>query len=109
MNNSVLTTQGRKNIPRVKLGTRHQITIPCPNHQAPRTQGGRGIGIGGERESHRAGPSQAYSQRSALDYTDEWRRMMQEAFEDLREGRMLGPFESVEVFKQAIEARAHRS
>jgi len=42
-------------------------------------------------------------------YTDEWQRMMQEAFDALKQGRMFGPFESVEEFKQAVKARAHRS
>jgi len=29
-------------------------------------------------------------------YTDTWQRMMQEAFDDLKAGRMRGPFETVE-------------
>ena len=29
-------------------------------------------------------------------YTDTWQQMMQEAFDDLKAGRMQGPFETVE-------------
>ena len=42
-------------------------------------------------------------------YTDAWQRMMQEAFDDITAGRMLGPFETVEEFKQALQTRSHRS
>ena len=46
--------------------------------------------------------------RSVSRLTDAWQRMMQEAFDDLKAGRMLGPFETVEEFKQALKTRAHR-
>jgi AbrB family looped-hinge helix DNA binding protein len=96
-------------MPRVKIGSRRQITIPA------KTLKRLGLAAGEELELVDNGkvitlvPRKHIPKDQQWYYTDTWQQMMQEAFEDLTKGRMLGPFESVDAFRQAVKARAHRS
>ena len=90
---------------RVKLGSRHQITIPAETIKR------LGLTTGEELELVESEKGIVLIQLKHIPkdqrwyYTDEWQRMMQEAFQAVQEGKMLGPFESVEEFKQAIKER----
>ncbi len=95
-------------MPRVKLGARRQITIP------EKTVKRLGLKAGEELELMDNGkvitlvPRKHIPKDQEWYYTEEWQSGMQEAFEDAKEGRLLGPFETVEEFKQAVKARTHQ-
>lgn len=94
-------------MPRVKIGTHHEVTIP------PETLKRLGLVVGEELEVVEHDKMILLVPRKHIPadqewyYTDAWQQMMQEAFGDLKAGRMLGPFGSVEEFKQALKDRAH--
>jgi bifunctional DNA-binding transcriptional regulator/antitoxin component of YhaV-PrlF toxin-antitoxin module len=95
-------------MPTVKLGKQRQITLP------PATVKRLGLTIGEELEVVESDtaimlvPRKHIPEDQQWYHTPQWQTMMEKAFEDLRTGRMLGPFESVEEFKRAIKARPHR-
>jgi antitoxin MazE len=96
-------------MPRVKLSARRQITIPAEITKRLGLKAGEELEL---VESERAivlVPRKHIPKDQQWYYTDEWQQMMQEAFEEVRQGQLLGPFESVEDFKQAVKTRAHRS
>ena len=81
---------------RVKIGTRHQVTIPAQILKR------LGLVVGEELEliPHKKMlvfvPAKRIPKDQQWYYTPKWQRMMQEAFEDLKRGAVAGPFESVD-------------
>jgi AbrB family looped-hinge helix DNA binding protein len=88
--------KGALTMPTVKLGSKHQITIPAETIKR------FGLKPGEELELVESGkaiilvPRRDIPKDQRWYYTDEWQQMMQEAFDDLKQGRMRGPFESAE-------------
>ena len=95
-------------MPKVKLGPKRQIILPAT------TVKHLGLAVGEELEVVEGEKAVMLVPRKRIPkdqrwyHTPAWQKMMQEAFEDVKKGRMLGPFGSVEEFKQAIKARAQR-
>ena len=91
-------------MPRVKIDTRHQVTLPAETLKR------LGLGTGEELEvvEHNKMillvPRKLIPKDQEWYYTEAWQRMMQEAFDDLKAGRMLGPFDMAE---EAIRALKH--
>lgn len=83
-------------MPRVKLGTRHQITIPAETLKRLGLNAGEELELVEHEKMIVLVPRKHIPKDQRWYYTDTWQRMMQEAFEDLKAGRMAGPFESVE-------------
>jgi AbrB family looped-hinge helix DNA binding protein len=83
-------------MPTVKLGAKRQITIPADIIKR------FGLDPGEELELVERGKVIVLVPRKDIPkdqwwyYTDEWQEMTQEAFEDLKAGRIPGPFDSVE-------------
>jgi AbrB family looped-hinge helix DNA binding protein len=100
------TTGRREDMARVKLGSRHQITIPAETIKRLGLTTGEELELVESEKGIVLIPLKYIPKDQQWYYTDEWQRMMQEAFQAVKEGRMLGPFESVEEFKQAIKERA---
>jgi AbrB family looped-hinge helix DNA binding protein len=98
METSTHHRKGALTMPTVKLGSKHQITIPRETIKR------FGLKPGEELELVESGKAIVLVPRKDIPkdqrwyYTDEWQKMMQEAFDDLKHGRMAGPFESVEDF-----------
>ncbi|HSF30693.1 MAG TPA: AbrB/MazE/SpoVT family DNA-binding domain-containing protein [Candidatus Tectomicrobia bacterium] len=96
-------------MPTVKLGSKHQITIPAATIKR------FGLKPGEELELVESGKAIVLVPRKDIPkdqkwyYTETWQKMMQEAFDDVEKGRLLGPFESVEEFKEEVRSRSHRS
>ena len=91
-------------MPRVKIGTRYQVTLPAETLKR------LGLGAGEELEVVEHNKMILLVPRKHIPtdqewyYTDAWQQMMQEAFDDLKAGRMLGPFDMAE---EAIRALKH--
>lgn len=89
---------------RVKLGTRHQITLPSDTIER------LGITAGDELELIEAAkvlvlvPRKHIPRDQRWYYTDQWQQMMIEAFEALKKGEVIGPFSTVEEAIQALKA-----
>lgn len=89
---------------RVKLGSRHQITIP------PETIKRLGLTTGEELELVESEkgivliPLKHIPKDQRWYYTDEWQRMMQEAFAALKKGEVIGPFDTAEEASRALRA-----
>jgi AbrB family looped-hinge helix DNA binding protein len=100
---------GAFTMPTVKLGAKRQITIPAETIQR------LGLKPGEELELVETGKTIVLVPRKAIPkdqqwyYTETWQKMMQEAFDDVETGRLLGPFESVEEFKAELRSRRPRS
>ena len=96
-------------MPRVKLGTRHQITIPKETIKRLGLTTGEELELVESEELIVLVPRKRIPKDQQWYYTEEWQRMMREAFDALKQGKMLGPFETVEEFKQAVKAREDHS
>jgi antitoxin MazE len=97
--------KGALTMPTVKLGSKRQITIPAETIKRFGLKPGEELELVESEKVIVLVPRRDIPKDQHWYYTDEWQKMMQEAFEDVKEGRMLGPFESVEEFKQAVKAR----
>ena len=81
---------------RVKLGARRQITVPAETVKR------LGLSVGEELALVESGkaiiliPRKHIAKDQRWYYSDEWQRMMREAFEDLKKGKIAGPFENAE-------------
>jgi len=101
--------KGAFTMPTVKLGAKRQITIPAETVKR------FGLKPGEELELVESGKAIVLVPRKAIPkdqqwyYTETWQKMMQEAFDDVEKGRLLGPFDSVEEFKAELRSRSHRS
>lgn len=88
---------------RVKLGKRHQVTIPA------QTMKRLGLKPGEELELVESGKAIVLVPRKDIPkdqrwyYTDEWQKMMQEAFDELEQGKVIGPFNTAEEAIRALK------
>jgi AbrB family looped-hinge helix DNA binding protein len=85
---------------RVKLSARRQITIPAETAKRLGLKAGEELELVESEKAIVLVPRKHIPKDQRWYYTDEWQQMMQEAFEDLKAGRMFGPFESVQEFKK---------
>jgi AbrB family looped-hinge helix DNA binding protein len=83
-------------MPRVKLGVRRQITIPAETVRRLGLQPGEELELVDNGRMITVVPRKHISKDQHWYYTEEWQKGMQEAFDDLRHGRVRGPFENVE-------------
>jgi AbrB family looped-hinge helix DNA binding protein len=83
---------------RVKLSARRQITIPAETAKRLGLKAGEELELVESEKAIVLVPRKHIPKDQQWYYTDEWQKMMQEAFDDLKHGRMRGPFENVEEF-----------
>lgn len=83
-------------MPRVKIGTRHQVTIPTEILKRLGLAAGEELEMIEHDKMLVLVPAKHIPKDQQWYYTEEWQRMMQEAFQDLKRGAIAGPFESVE-------------
>lgn len=89
---------------RVKLGARRQITIPEETVKRLGLAAGEELELVESEKAIVLVPRKHIPKDQRWYYTDEWQRMMQEAFEDVKKGRMRGPFDNVEEFIQDLRS-----
>jgi AbrB family looped-hinge helix DNA binding protein len=83
-------------MPRVKIGTRHQVTLPAETLTRLGLEAGEELEVVEHNKMILLVPRKHIPKDQEWYYTEEWQRGMQEAFEDLKAGRVAGPFESAE-------------
>ena len=83
-------------MPRVKIGTRHQVTIPAETLERLGVSAGEELELIEHEKMLVFVPAKHIPKDQRWFYSEEWQRMMQEAFEDVKQGRVAGPFERVE-------------
>ena len=84
-------------MPRVKIGTRHQVTIPTEILKRLGLSAGEELELIEHDKMLMLVPAKHIPKDQQWYYTEAWQRMMQEAFADLKQGTVAGPFESVEA------------
>lgn len=83
-------------MPKVKLGTHREITLPAATIKRLGLTAGEELEIVEYDKAIVLIPRKHIPQDQAWYHTEEWQRMMQEAFEDIKAGRVAGPFDSAE-------------
>jgi AbrB family looped-hinge helix DNA binding protein len=83
-------------MPRVKIGMRHQVTLPAETLKRLGLDAGEELEVVEHHKMILLVPRKHIPKAQEWYYTYAWQRMMQEAFDDLRAGRIRGPFETVE-------------
>jgi AbrB family looped-hinge helix DNA binding protein len=91
-----LHDKGVATMPAVKLSSRRQITIPEETIKRLGLKAGEELELVESEKAIVLVPRKHIPKDQRWYYTDEWQRMMQEAFDDLKQGRMAGPFESAD-------------
>jgi antitoxin MazE len=88
---------------RVKLSARRQITIPAEITKRLGLKAGEELEL---VESERAivlVPRKHIPKDQQWYYTDAWQQMMQEAFEEVKQGKLIGPFDTAEEAIRALK------
>ena len=83
-------------MPRVKIGTRHQVTIPAETLKRLGLEAGEELELIAHDKMIVLVPAKHVPNDQRWYYTEEWQCMMQEAFEDLKQGNVAGPFATAE-------------
>lgn len=91
-------------MPTVKLGSRRQITIPEEMVTRLGLKPGEELEVVQSEKAIVLVPRKHIPKDQRWYYTDEWQKMMQDAFEDLKHGRMAGPFDNVEDLIKDLNA-----
>ena len=88
-------------MPTVKIGKRHQVTIPKEVFEKLDLEEGEFVEVQAEEGKIVLVPQRTIPKEQAWFWEEEWQKKEREAEQDIREGNMEGPFESAE---DAIEA-----
>lgn len=89
---------------RVKLGTRRQITLPAETVKRLGIMPGEELELVEHEKVIMLVPRKHIPKDQQWYYTEEWQRMMREAFDDLKAGRVAGPFTNVEELIQDLNS-----
>ena len=90
-------------MPRVKLGTRRQITIPAETIKRLGLTAGEELELVDNGKVITLVPRKHIPKDQQWYYTPAWQRMMHEAFDDVQAGSVLGPFDTAEEAIRALK------
>src|SRR5919108_3936474 len=96
MRHATTTTKRGDPMARVKVSTRGQVTSPAETLKRLGLKAGEELELVESEKAIVLVPRKHIPKDQQWYYSDEWQQMMQEAFDDLTHGRMLGPFETAE-------------
>jgi AbrB family looped-hinge helix DNA binding protein len=88
-----------------RIGPKHQITIPKDIFEALNLEVGDFLEASIEDGSIVLVPKKLIPKDQAWFWTEEWQKGEKEADEDIKAGRLIGPFESVKEFKKALKKK----
>ena len=88
---------------RVKLSSRRQITIPAETAKRLGLKAGEELELVESEKTIVLVPRKHIPKDQQWYYTDEWQQMMQEAFEEVKQGKLIGPFDSAEEAIRALK------
>ncbi len=96
-------------MPKVKIGAKRQVTLPKDLMEQLKLKPGETL------EAYATDdlgivlvPTKKIPKDQRWFWTEAWQRRYREALEDVKAGRLLGPFESVEAFKEELQKRRSR-
>jgi bifunctional DNA-binding transcriptional regulator/antitoxin component of YhaV-PrlF toxin-antitoxin module len=96
MNRTLPLVRKKAGVHRVLLNKRRQITLPDRALRHLGIHAGEELELVEEKRALVIVPRKRAPKSQAWYYTPEWQRMMREAFEDLKNGRVVGPFNTAE-------------
>jgi AbrB family looped-hinge helix DNA binding protein len=96
--------KGALTMPTVKLGAKRQIILPKEITERLHLEPGEELEAYTTDKAVVLIPRKHIPKDQRWYYTDEWQRMMQEAFDDVKHGRVAGPFESAEELIKDLNA-----
>jgi AbrB family looped-hinge helix DNA binding protein len=88
---------------RVKLSARRQITIPAETAKRLGLKAGEELELVESEKAILLVPRKHIPKDQQWYYTDEWQQMMQEAFEEVKQGKLIGPFDTAEEAIRALK------
>ncbi len=90
-------------MPRVKIGTRHQVTLPVETLKRLGLDAGEELEVVEHDKMILLVPRKHIPKDQAWYYTAAWQRMMQEAFDEVKRGELIGPFDTAEEAIRALK------
>jgi len=88
-----------------RIGPKHQITIPKEIFEALNLEVGDFLEAGIEDNTIVLVPKKLIPKDQAWFWTKEWQKGEKEADDDIREGRLIGPFKSIKEFKKVLKKK----
>jgi antitoxin MazE len=88
---------------RVKLNARRQITIPAEVTKRLGLKAGEELELVESEKTLVLVPRKHIPKDQQWYYTNEWQQMMQEAFEEVKQGKLIGPFDTAEEAIRALK------
>jgi antitoxin MazE len=88
---------------RVKLSARRQITIPAQITKRLGLKAGEELELVESEKTLVLVPRKHIPKDQEWYYTDEWQKMMQEAFEEVKQGKLIGPFDTAQEAIRALK------
>jgi AbrB family looped-hinge helix DNA binding protein len=90
-------------MPRVKIGARHQVTLPAETLKRLGLDAGEELEVVEHEKMILLVPRKHIPKDQEWYYTDAWQRMMQEAFDEVKQGKLIGPFDTAEEAIRALK------
>lgn len=104
MNQTRTLVRRNSGVHRVLLNKRRQITLPTRALKRLGVNPGEELELVEEKKALILVPRKKIPKSQAWYYTPKWQKMMQEAFDDLKHGRIVGPFDSVDDFIKELRS-----
>ena len=89
----------------VRIGPKHQITIAKDIFEALDLKVGDFLDAHIKDNTIVLVPQKLIPKDQAWFWTEEWQKGEKEADDDIREGRLIGPFKSIKEFKNALKKK----
>ena len=90
-------------MPKVKIGKKHQITIPKEVFEKLNLEEGEYVEVKAEEGKVVLIPQETIPRDQAWFWKEEWQRKEREADKNIRNGELEGPFNSAEEAIQALK------
>jgi antitoxin MazE len=88
-----------------RIGPKHQITIPKDIFETLNLEVGDFLEARIKDDTVVLAPKKLIPKDQAWFWTEEWQKGEKEADEDIKAGRLIGPFNSVKEFKKALKKK----
>jgi len=88
-----------------RIGPKHQITIPKDIFETLNLEVGDFLEARIKNDTVVLAPKKLIPKDQAWFWTEEWQKGEKEADEDIKAGRLIGPFNSVKEFKKALKKK----
>ncbi len=90
-------------MPRVKLGSRRQVTIPAETIKRLGLRTGEELEVVESEKAIVLLPVKDIPKDQQWYYTQTWQKMMREAFEEVKQRKLIGPFDTAQEAIRALK------